>query len=327
MIEEPAPGLQILTTAELTHLAKENPKFREPLLAELSRRNGSHKANGHQSAEAYPHKTVSPDRVRAMAIRIIHFPPGPSRLVDRPLASKANAALVTKEQLDRFRDRLSLGDRGRFDQYLNGAGVVDDNEPTVQYKRFLWRMSFGRYARAEETTEIAKPPRKLPLTTRPRTLTPEEQLIAKETPGWTLGESSLGEEAAPLSGEECRLVSIRRFPERPRAPSVVDVEPLNPQELSGATDRRICELLQGRLDEATIIKVLQYEILPADLKDIDFSHRNPMLKTEKCRKLLKRFNEAKISATKIRDRIRTVRGKIMRLRKKESNNGNSGCND
>lgn len=58
--------------------------------------------------------------------------------------------------------------------------------------------------------------------------------------------------------------------------------------------------------------MLQYEILPLDLKGIDFI--NPKLRsTEESRKLLKGFDEVKISAIEIRDRIRCIRRKAARV--------------
>ncbi len=256
---------------------------------------------------------------RILRIGITRVPPHP-----------ANAKPVTEEQLARFHRELSPEDRDRFARYLDREdGGVDLGKPTREYKIFLRRMSYGRYSQAgegESETGFTKPPRKLPVASSKRPLNPEEQLIAKETAGWTPGESSLAEQQIVLTGEDLRKVSVRRLPREPRIRNVPDVGALKPQELSGATDRRVYELLKGGLDESTIIKVLQYEILPPDLKDIDFSKRNPRLRTEEGRKLLKLFNEVKISAIEVRDRIRTVRGKIMRI-KKEPNNGNTNCDD
>lgn len=109
------------------------------------------------------------------------YAPGITRLPPR----KANAMPVSKEQLDRFRAReLSAEDRVRFDQYLLNGEEDDLNEPTREYKKFLKWMSNGQAG--EPGSETAKPPRKLPVASIKRPLTPEKQLIAKETPGWTL---------------------------------------------------------------------------------------------------------------------------------------------
>jgi hypothetical protein len=266
-----------------------------------------------------PASQAVPPEQKNRILRISRVPPHP-----------ANAKPATEEQLARVHRKLSPEDRDRFARYLGREdGGVDLGRPTREYKIFLRRMSYGRYSQVGEgdsETGFAKPPRKSPVASSKSPLNPEERLIAKETAGWTLGDSSLAGQQIVLTGEDLRRVSVRRLPREPRIRDVPDVGVLKPQELSGATDRRTYELLKGGLDESTIIKVLQYEILPPDLKDIDFSKRNPRLRTEEGRKLLKRFNEVKIPAIQIRDRIRTVRGKIMRI-KKEPNNGNPDCYD
>src|SRR5882672_6387209 len=126
-------------------------------------------------------KDVQPrQRNRNLGIRITRVPP-----------SAANASPVTKEQLARSHRKLSPEDRDRFVQYLGLEKGGDDlGEPTREYKAFIRRMSYARNSQAGEgqsETEFATPPRKLPIAVSKRPLTPEEQLIAKETVGWALG--------------------------------------------------------------------------------------------------------------------------------------------
>jgi len=342
------PGLQTLNPDQLASLAERCGRFRGEILEELVRRDGP---------ENVFTETIAPDSVRV--IRITKKPPSLDRPLRRPSsyplrgAEVADAPAITKDQLARFRKRLSEEDRAAFDEYRNdGPAVLDvSEEPTRAFTLFPEYLSNAPYQVDSEETDTSK--RSLPLGAslpprRPRPLTPLEQLIDKETPGWTLGESPL-EESQALSGEERRRVRIRRFPERSMAEDADDAEPSDHVEVMGASSRaysqmdlRICELLLGGLKESAIIKVMQYEILPPDLRDIEFpdlyqgKSTDPKLRarirarfcTEEGQELLKSFNRAKVSAVTIRDRIRAVRGRILRFKKmKGANNGNSSCND
>ena len=296
---------QQLPGEELIRLP-DNVELRKVFLPELPQRNGTHSTNGQEPLSALAHKSIAPDPVRL-----------PGR--------KADAAPITKKQLTKFCERLSAKDRARFDEYLNGAEIRED-EPTREYKRYLTRLRYGRYSRqpgeGESETGFAQRARKLSIAARALPLTPEEQLIAKEIPEEQLDESPSSEKQAVLRGEDLRGLSVRRLPTKPRVRNVEDFRRLQAEEFSGATDRRIAELLGGGLDEATIIKVLQYENLPADLKGIDFEPKfdvkhgfkyYPILRTEEGPKLLKHFNEVKISASEIRDRIQVVKRKAARI--------------